>query len=542
MSRANLLLTATLVGASVPFAASPPAAGQEAEATSQGEQIYVQWCAGCHGEDGRGEGPGAVTMLPRPRDFTTAQYQIRSTASGELPTDEDILHVIDLGMPGTAMPGWEEVLTNQERAALVEYLKSLSRFFGQGPAPEPLDFGGAPGADEERLAEGAEVYQTLECWRCHGQAGRGDGESSPTLEENTGFPIRAADLTENWRFNGGGDVEDIYRRFNTGLDGTPMPTFVDAVDAGIVTQDQLWSLAHYVRSLSPERTPEVREVIGAEPVPEGELPDSPDGERWAEVERYWIPLVGQIVLGPRWFAPRVSGVWVQALHDGRELALLVSWTDPSESPDSAWTPFATRMREVMGPDTAGGSWTPESPDRLVVQFPQQIPQGMERPYFLQGDGRRPTYLWTWESTSGAREQIGRGLGSAADQESASQTLHAAAVHREGQWQVLFRRSLATPDSAGDLQIPTASAVPIAFQAWDGDNGEDGTQGAVSTWYFINLQQATPVTVYVTPAIALLLTGVFGMVAVTRAQRRERHLGGDASPGSHAVEGAPREDT
>jgi hypothetical protein len=283
-------------------------------------------------------------------------------------------------------------------------------------------------------------------------------------------------------------------------------------------------------------------VIGAELVPEGELPDAPDQERWAEVERYWIPLVGQIVLGPRWFAPRVSGIWVQALHDGRELALLVSWTDPSESPDSTWTPFAARMREIMGPDTVGGTWTPESPDRLVVQFPQQIPQGMERPYFLQGDARRPTYLWTWESTSGASEQIARGLGSAADQESTSQDLQAAAIHSEGRWQVLLKRSLATSDSTGDLQIPTASAVPIAFQAWDGDNGEDGTEGAVSTWYFINLQEATPVTVYVAPAIALLLTGVLGMVAVARAQRRENDLEGGAAAGPPTVESSPPEDT
>jgi len=542
MNRFPAVLVAALVGPMVVLAAPGFLEGQEAEATSAGEHVYMQWCSGCHGVSGTGDGPGAATMLPRPRDFTTAQYQIRSTASGELPTDEDILHVINVGMPGTAMPGWEDVLTTQERAALVEYLKSLSRFFGQGPAPEPIDFGRAPGSSDERLLDGAEVYQTLECWRCHGQAGRGNGESSPTLEDNGGFPIRAADLTENWRFNGGGTVEDIYRRFNTGLDGTPMPTFVDAVDAGIVTQDQLWSLAHYVRSLSPERTPEVREVIGAELLTEGELPGSPDDERWAEVERYRVPLVGQIVVGPRWFAPRVSGVWVQALHDGRELALLVSWTDPSESPDAAWTPFAQRMREVMGPDTTAGSWTPESPDRLVVQFPQQIPQGMERPYFLQGDARRPTYHWVWESTGGAREQVGRGLGSATDQESGSQELQTTAVHQEGQWRVLFRRSLATPDSAGDLQIPTASAIPVAFQAWDGDNGEDGTQGAISTWYFINLQEATPITVYVAPAIALLLTGVLGMVAVARAQRRENHLEGDATSGPPPVEDLPPEDT
>ncbi|MEC9241311.1 MAG: cytochrome c, partial [Gemmatimonadota bacterium] len=44
-----------------------------------GEVTYVRWCPGCHGVDGTGNGPGAEYMLPRPRDFTQALYQIRTT-------------------------------------------------------------------------------------------------------------------------------------------------------------------------------------------------------------------------------------------------------------------------------------------------------------------------------------------------------------------------------------------------------------------------------------------------------------------------------
>ena len=228
-----------------------------------GEALYNKWCAGCHGEDGAGGGPAANTMLPRPRDFTLALYQVRTTTTGQLPTDADMLKVIDQGMPGTAMPGWEDVLTQEERLALVDHLKTFSRFF-QGDAPEQLGFGRATRATDEAIASGEEVYQTVECWRCHGQQGRGDGESAPTLNDDTGFPIIAADLTENWTFNGGGTVEEIYRVLRTGLDGTPMPTFSDIVDAGVITDDQLWGLAHYVRSLSPEEYPEVRRGCSGE--------------------------------------------------------------------------------------------------------------------------------------------------------------------------------------------------------------------------------------------------------------------------------------
>jgi mono/diheme cytochrome c family protein len=492
-----------------------------------GKETYDRWCAGCHGVDGKGAGPGARIMLPRPRDFTRALYQVRTTRSGQLPTDADIRHVIDVGMPGTAMPGWEDRLTEAERDELVTYIKTFSRFFeGANTEAEVIDFGSDPGGGgEERIAEGREAYQKVECWKCHGQAGRGDGESAPTLDDDMSMPVIARDLTRNWLFNGGGTVEDIYRRMRAGLDGTPMPTFQDAVDAGLITNDQLWSIAHYVRSLSPEEAPATREVIGADLLTEGELPTAPTDERWATVERFYIPLVGQIVVEPRWFHPRVDGVWVQALHDGQELALLVSWTDPSQSPDADWTPWANLVRTNIDTGDEGSIWAAGAPDQLVVQFPQRMPEGMERPYFLQGDARRPTYLWRWSSdrTEGD-ELVATGLGTGREQEAANRQLTVQSAWAEGEWRVLFRRALATPDSAADLQLSTAAAVPVAFQAWDGDNGEAGNQGSISTWYFIQLKERTPATVYAAPAVALALTAGLGLLVVARAQKKEEEVG------------------
>ncbi len=509
-----------------------------AQETAPGKEVYDRWCAGCHGVDGAGAGPGATTMLPRPRDFTRALYQVRTTASGQLPTDEDIMRVIDEGMPGTAMPGWEDFLSRAEREALVEYLKSFSRFFS-GPAPAPLQFGSAPGVNEERTAEGQRLYQEIECWRCHGQTGRGDGASAPTLDDDQGLPIVARDLTRSWLFNGGARVEDIFRTLMTGLDGTPMPTFTDIIDAGIIPEDQLWSMAQYVASLSPDRPPQTREVIGVALVEEVPLPSSADDEAWETVERYYVPMVGQIVVAPRWFNPRVDGIWVQGLHDGQELALRLSWTDPSQSPDSAWTEYATNVRTSMEPHDDGADWQPGAPDRVIVQFPQQLPLGLERPAFLQGDVRRPAYLWEWSSEqTGPRELVATGLGTGVAQSASSVQLATDASWGDGEWRVLFRRSLATPDSAADLQFPVAQDVPIAFQAWDGDNGEAGKQGSISTWYFVQLQERTPVTVYVAPALAMMLTAGLGMLVVLRAQKREREGQTEAAPGGDDHAEAP----
>jgi mono/diheme cytochrome c family protein len=498
-----------------------------ATAQVDGEDTYNKWCAGCHAEDGTGNGVAANTMLPRPRDFTLALYQVRTTTTGALPTDADMLKVIDQGMPGTAMPGWEDVLTQEERLALVDHLKTFSRFF-QGDAPAELEFSRATRGTDEAIASGQEVYQTVECWRCHGQEGRGDGVSAPTLNDDTGFPIVAADLTENWTFNGGGTVEEIYRVLRTGLDGTPMPTFSDIVDAGVITDDQLWGLAHYVRSLSPEETPEIREVVAAGMITDGTVPQTIADPAWEVVEPIYVPLVGQIVVKPRWFNPRVGGVWVQALHDGQELALLVSWTDPSVSPDPAWADFAQQVIETMGPGDEGAATAPGAPDQLVVQFPATLSRGMERPYFLQGDARRPTNTWTWQSSDqDVVESIARGLGTAVPQPDGEQHVTAEAQHSDGEWKVLFRRSL---DSGGaeDLVFPVGQAVPVAFQAWDGDNGESGNQGAVSTWYFLFLEQATPMSVYVAPPIALVLTLLFGLLVIRQAQWEASGAGAGAA--------------
>jgi mono/diheme cytochrome c family protein len=489
-----------------------------------GQVTYDRWCAGCHGVDGTGNGPGAGYMLPRPRDFTQALYQIRSTASGQLPTDEDILAIIDLGMPGTTMPGWEELLSDDEKDALVQYLKTFSRFFSPDEVPQPLDFSSPTRADDEVLAEGERLYREVaDCAACHGNGGRGDGESSPTLADDGDFPIRAADLTENWLFNGGGEAEDIYRRLLTGLDGTPMPSLADVVSSGVITDEQLWALAHYVRSLSPEDPPGIDEVVRGvlfEGVP---LPSSADDEAWDDVERAYLPLVGQIVVMPRWFDPRVDGVWVQAAHDGETVAIRLTWSDPNNSPDPLWADFKSQVIELMQPKEGDPQDEGPTPDQLLVQFPMQMPEGMERPFFLMGDNRRPVSIWQWQSDrDDALEGEARGVGTEAFQ-SEGQDLTVDALHADGQWQVMFTRPLVTQDD-GDLDFVTGEAIPMAVFAWDGDNGESGTRGAVSSWYFLFLEDATPATVYVAPALAMMLTAALGFLVVGRAQKREREGG------------------
>ena len=482
-----------------------------------GKATYDKWCAGCHGDKGAGDGDGATAMLPRPRDFTRGVYKIRTTASGEIPTDDDLMYAIAEGMPGTAMPAWKAKLSEQERRDLVAYLKRFSSFFAGTPA-KPIAIGKEPGGGDAAMADGKATFTKLECAKCHGLAGRGDGKSAPTLKDDWGHPIHAADLTERWKFRGGSDVRSIYARLRTGLDGTPMPSFADAIDQKLITDDQLWHVAAYVRSLSPE-PPVVREVVRARLVTT--LPRTPDDSAWAQAERYWIPLVGQIIVKPRWFAPTVDGVWVQAMHDGARLAVRVVWDDPSSSPSPAWNEWLARLDTTL--TTADGPVpTQQGPDRLIVQWPPRSGDEGERPYFLGGSARRPVQQWRWTSAPD-RVDVGvaQGLGTFAPASATgADSVSHVARYDAGQWRVQLVRTLRAADTLHAPLFTPGKAVPVAFFVADGSSGEDDVRSAVSTWYAIHLDVPTPARVYAVPAITVLLTAGLGLLLVTRAQRSE----------------------
>lgn len=497
------------------FALLLGAVGGTAQSTAErGEELYLRWCAECHGNEGRGDGPAADRMLPRPRDFTAARYQIRTTGSGELPTDDDLLRVMREGLPGTTMPGWPN-LSPGDRRAVVDYIKSLSPFF-EGPAPETVSFSRDPGGGEEALASGRRAYETLECFKCHGEAGRGDGSSAPTLEDWRGLPIRTADLTEPWNFNGGSAASEIHARILTGLDGTPMPSAIEALQAAIVSEDEVWHLAHYVRSLAPATSPPLGQVVRVRRV-EGELPSGPDDEAWEATEPIWFPLAGQVIEPPRLFAPTVDGVWVEGLHDGTDLVLRLSWNDPSRSPDPAWAEWQARIAESLYADGTEIATDP-LPDAVAVQFPFEIPDGRERPYFLMGDDRDPVYLWRWDSRAGVSEARAAGLGNV--EPAPGSGLVGTAGFERGRWRLALRRPLVPEGAEGEaLAFREGAPIPVAFYAWDGSSGETGARGAISTWYYLLLEEPRSPIVFLVPLLAVLLTGGLGLLAARRARTR-----------------------
>lgn len=214
-----------------------------AQTSSDRAALYQQRCASCHGKNGRGDGEYAGFLNPRPRDFTTGRYKFRSTETGSLPTDEDITHSITEGLHGTSMPSWKPFLSSDQIKALIGEVKSFSSRFAS-EQPQPIKMSPEPPVSLQNIDAGRAVYEKLKCAACHGTDGRETGAIAHDLKDDWGRPTRATDLTEPWAFRGGRDVRDIFLRFRTGMNGTPMPSFLNAA-----TEPELWQLAVYIKSL-----------------------------------------------------------------------------------------------------------------------------------------------------------------------------------------------------------------------------------------------------------------------------------------------------
>jgi mono/diheme cytochrome c family protein len=192
---------------------------------------YRRYCAGCHGELGDGQGENTPWLDPKPRNFTLAQFKCRSTLTGTLPTDEDLFNTIARGLTNSNMPQWS-TFTKQQRADLVAYIKIFSGRWDKEKAGEPIKIPAEPPVTIDSIAHGKALFTKLECWKCHGPAGKGDGPSAATLTDSQDNPIRPYNFAlgkNDSRFKCGSTNQDIYKIFMTGVDGTPMPSFADVI-------------------------------------------------------------------------------------------------------------------------------------------------------------------------------------------------------------------------------------------------------------------------------------------------------------------------
>ena len=535
------------------------------EASEEGKRVYEKSCAHCHGTEGRGDGSAAENLLPRPRDFTRGLYKIRSTETGQVPTDQDLFDIITEGMPGSSMPGWDTSLSTNERWEVVAYIKTFYDGFKENTAPRQIDLSGKIAYAEQSIETGKALYTELGCVECHGNVGRGDGTSAPTLTDEWGFQTWPANLAQGWTFRGGSETEDIFKRFIGGIAGSPMPAFegdsflhfgltseeskrltelenkdemteaedeesaafYEKMDAAVdialritegetlnaadrqsfnnamkVVYEKSWHLANYVKSLSPEKRPEP--AIGNNALRSQYL----GGElpalgdaAWETLKASYFPLVGQVILEPRQFNPTIDAVNVKSFYNDNEVAFLFTWDD--------------RTHTTASEDEETGKMLE---DAVAIQFPVKVPQGptAPKPYFLWG-GRLPVYLWYWKAS--APEQVteltAKGI-SNAEVQAVQSNLQAEGTYTDGQYNLWVKRALKTDDKK-DLQLEPGVFVPIAFSAWDGANGDVEAKRVISSWYTFVLEPVPSSRRFIYPPLVALLSvgALFGLRGFAR---------------------------
>ena len=212
-----------------------------------GKQLYYRYCWGCHGYRGDGNGENGPYLNILPRNFVAATFKCRSTPTGTLPTDEDLFSAMTRGFNNSNMPSWI-TLTAQNRADLIAFIKTFSPRWKTDKAGDPINVPAEPAVTLDSIKHGKELFTKLECWKCHGPEGHGDGPSASTLTDSNDQPIRPYNFAAGSRFKCGATNHDLYKIFMTGLDGTPMPSFAD-----VIKPEDAWDLVHYLRTLQVTR-------------------------------------------------------------------------------------------------------------------------------------------------------------------------------------------------------------------------------------------------------------------------------------------------
>ncbi|MGN6177740.1 MAG: c-type cytochrome [Mucilaginibacter sp.] len=82
----------------------------------EAKTLYMANCSPCHGQKGKGDGPAAAALNPKPADHTSPALNKE--------TDGSLFWKISEGR--SPMPQYKNILTETQRWELVKYIRSLS--------------------------------------------------------------------------------------------------------------------------------------------------------------------------------------------------------------------------------------------------------------------------------------------------------------------------------------------------------------------------------------------------------------------------------
>lgn len=503
----------------------PQPGNGSADPLALGKQVYENHCAQCHGTNGDGDGPAARFLYPKPRNFQLGVFRIVS-ATGNIPTDADLMRVINRGMPGSAMVPFGH-LPEQERQALVTYVRHLTtsgiegrlraaleqagesivpeelaadveRLTETGPLVEvPAHF---PPGDADSIARGKQSYMQL-CAPCHGATGKGEGQEDQRNSDGT--PNRPRDFTLGI-FKGGRDPQQMYLRIRRGMPGSPMPGN-NALEPEAITD-----MINFVLSLSDpgvaEKVEHQRRTVKVTRSASALNETIPD-DAWEQSQG------AGIVVSPLWWRNHIPPeLEVRALHDGKTLAVRLTWLDETQNDSAVSTEQFVDMASValfrgspepflgMGNRNqpvdvwlwnalAGEKADVDSayPNMIVDTYPFEKPGDQPGKHTL---AQQPVDFLTARAAGNRHADVSRpggdhlsaeGFGSLTLRPTISQVVKTNGTWKAGRWSVVLRRPLTVEAGAG-LTLASGDKLSISFAIWDGAHRDRNGQKMVSIWH------------------------------------------------------------
>jgi hypothetical protein len=312
-------------------------------------------------------------------------------------------------------------------------------------------------------------------------------------------------------FKGDPAPAQLYRRIVGGMPGTPMPMSDWAYG------EDAWHLVDLILSWSSPEQRERAEMrkfrIVARRVPR--IPDHPDAGTWRLAQPVNLHLM------PLWWrSDRPEEVTVRAVHDGKQIALLLVWADathdhtairPQDFRDAAAVQLAP---SPAPPFFAMGSkgqfvniwmWKSERqadlepafqdlekvyPNLGIDSYPNLQVSPVEQPTRQALTLRsEPTFVTGWGAgnivsdpsrPTPAEDLVAQGFGTLRARPRADQAVHARGVYATGGYRVIFRRDLAGR-GAGAVTLRPGTIMPVGFAVWNGSAGDRDGKKSVTIW-------------------------------------------------------------
>lgn len=299
----------------------------------------------------------------------------------------------------------------------------------------------------------------------------------------------------------------------------------------------------------------------------GPLPlTDPLSPEWDTAPVLVVPLIPQVGIAPALPAATVPSANIQSLNDGQNIAFRLTWNDATpnrhatltnEFRDAAALQFSASQDLPAACMGAAGrlvnlwhwkaDWQSDMdegfrdvvdayPNFWLDHYPFVVG---DPPYRLPTDFNSPearAYLVGWTAGNPFSEPArvtpvedlsAVGYGTAESQH--SQDVLGRGVWEDGQWRVVFSRTLASAD-ANDAQFAPGRTAPVAVAVWDGADRQVGARKQLSTWTTMLVEAAqpeapAPATLFGLPApaaiavlVALALLGIAGAIIVLRRRR------------------------